>query len=153
MFDFRYPHMHRVESAPGLDQSERANAVSIARAINGRCGTNCAYNALTGGLFFYYGTEPDFGPFEAPFKDVDNRHRAARPVTTADIDQIVRIINLGKMSARRKDSIERERDKDRDTRREKVAETVLETQRHDMENEATRLRRARRGLSTKVVAL
>lgn len=99
-FDNRFPWMFRVQHAPGLSSSERNEALRVAKAVCGRCFINCSFNARTGGLFFHYTPEPDSGPFELSFKPVGEE---GRKVTDSEIDDVVRVIQYGKVSRKVKD--------------------------------------------------
>lgn len=99
-YDNRFPHMFRVQHAPGLCAWERQEALRVARTICGRCLIRCSYNAITGGLFFHYTPEPDSGPFEMSFKPIGEE---GRRVADSEIDDVVRLIQYGKASRRDKE--------------------------------------------------
>lgn len=107
MYDSRYPHMHRIASAPGVDPQHRSRLVKIADAICRRTGIRCSYNAFNERLFFHYTPEPDSGPFALPVFDQDGH-----PIRYSDndIDDAVRYIQYGKMSRSQKDKIGRQKE-------------------------------------------
>lgn len=98
--DRRFPWLHRIAHAP-IPADERRRAGRFAGAVSARTGTDCVFNANTGGLFFFYGSV-DYPAWEFPFRPDDE---TAVRVTDTDVDDVVRIIQMGKLSREEKDRI------------------------------------------------
>jgi hypothetical protein len=96
MYDRRYPGIEPIDRhMPGLSHYEEKQARRAGEEVSRRTGTRCFYVAHSRKLLFVYGDEPAGGPLQ-----VD-----AKGYTASEIDDMVRYINLGKMSRSQKDRI------------------------------------------------
>lgn len=142
--DRRFPWMFRIADAPRLDHRERARAGRIAGEVCRRTGTNCAWDAQRGGLHFYYGDRIDVGVhlfvFKAP-EDVD-----AYRVSESDVDDMVRLINMGRISRAAKDRIAAENAAAEKNRSAEFQGQFLEANRKDALDFAEFRARKRRGM-------
>ena len=98
-YDRRYPHAFPIErQVPALNAWELANARDIAGPVCRRTGTRCFFLENTGSLLFCYDSEPHGGPLILAFKTATG----TRNYHGGDIDDMVRVIQMGKLSAKEK---------------------------------------------------
>lgn len=141
-FDRRFPWLCRIDNAP-LEAGERRRASSFADAVGRRTGTACVYNTQTGGLFFYHGTI-DRPAWEFPFKPDDED---SVRVTANDVDDVVRIIQMGKIDAAEKDRIAAQNKLEEAKDREQAAGRNNANKEKDAVDYAEFLYRRRRGVA------
>lgn len=157
-YDSRFPHMHRVHDAPGVDASHRAMLVeTAARVCNRVPGLRCSYDAHTASLFFHYPTLDkvtgvwDYGPNSGPMRlPAFTGDRPAR-YESHDIDAAVAFINYGRIDRTVKDRIERNRKADEQHKHEADTDRLLDERRPTALDYADFRDRKRRGTS-KVIA-
>lgn len=145
MLDSRFPFLSRIADARELDGVEKSRALRIAGSVCGRTGTNCCWDAHRGGLHFYYGDDPSVGVFCFHFKPPGTR-RGCYVVSESDIDDMVRLVQMGKVSPRIKDRIAANNAAEDRKDRDESMGRFLEDNRRNALDYAGFLERKRRGV-------
>lgn len=98
----RYPFLHPIESAPGLDQFHRLHLRRAAETICRRTGLHACYNARFGGsILFHHGDQ-----FGGPLKlDAFHPDGSERRWSDVEIDNAVEWIKMGYVSREKKERI------------------------------------------------
>lgn len=140
--DRRYPWLYRIDDAPRLEPHEKVRAKAIAEQVARRTLKSYCFDAGRGKLHFYDG-EPDTGVFTFMFKPVYERE--AFRISEADIDDMVRLIQMGKRDAKEKDRIRAANEAAEKQAKEQFDGEFLEGNRKDALDYAGFLDRKRRG--------
>lgn len=109
MFDRRFPNLMRMNGPlPGLRGDRAGEARRIAAAIQSRTGRKVAWDRNRAALYVYLGDNSvDSGVALFP---LDHPIGGKGPFGEADIDDMVRFINYGKMSRKQKDRLDADRE-------------------------------------------
>lgn len=149
-YDYRYPHMHRLNDAPGVPSDYRKHMKSVADRICRRTGLRCSYNAFDRTMFFHYTPEPDSGPMRLPvFRPEDG---STRRYSDLEVDEAVRYVNYGKMSRAMKDKIGQQRRQFEQWEAQEKRDKFLAERRPDAEDLARHLDQKRRGVGKVISA-
>lgn len=137
-YDRRYPWMEPLERAappshrvPDLRGLRRACA-----GVASRTGTRAFYNARDNSVLFVYGAEPCGGPLALP---------AAGRYADHDVDEVVRIIQMGKVGRRAKARVAARNAQLEGWERERAMDSHLAERRPDALSYAAFRDRERRG--------
>ena len=147
-YDRRFPHMYPLDGRgiPTLAPLDRAKAEKIGRDIARRTQTVPFFNLITGGIFFSRGNTPSFGPYELPFVD-------AKTPEGHEIDNVVAYMNLALVPDEQKEMWRAGHEERKAHEKVEAQKKDVETRRHDIEDYAAHLSRARRGTQTTVQVL
>lgn len=149
-FDFRYPHLHRLEHAPGLSQNEKRVAMRIAKRLHDNTGLRSCYNSNTGDIFCHYDVEPHAGPFAIPFKNLDDG--STWNYTDTEIGDYIVMAKYGQLSRDEKNLIAERNAKEEQYQNEKKQEAFKAERRPCVNDYAAHLDQKRRGVQ-KVISV
>lgn len=132
--DSRFPNLIRVSDTP---DHVRRIAAPVARQVCNRANVAALYNTDTGGLYFHLHDDIRRGlPIQCPIEDDGHLNRP----TPSDIDDMVKLIGMGRMPAAEKDRISDANKRAEDSRAQKDIETSLAERRPDALSRAEHLR-------------
>ncbi len=149
-YDSRFPHIHRIEHAPGLSTNEKRCAAQIAKRIGDNTGLKCSFNSRTGSLFFHYDPEPHGGPFSVPFKDPHDGFR--HTYSDAELGDFIRMAKYGQLERAEKDEIAARNKREEDYQNQQKQQALMDERRPCAEDFVAHRDRARRGVE-KVISV
>lgn len=149
-YDSRFPHIHRIEHAPGLSTYEKRGAMRIAKRICDNTGLRCSYNSHTGSLFFHYDPEPHGGPFAVPFKDLHDGFLYV--YSDAELGDFIHMAKLGQIERSEKDEIAERNKREEDYQNQQKQQAFMDERRPCAEDFVAHRDRERRGVE-KVISV